>query len=159
MGRLSGTLIIAAVGKMKHKQLQAIQADYLKRLRHYTTIQLTETKDWFGRGMPDSVAIQREGELLLKATEDAHHLIALTPTGQTFSSPELATFLQDKVEKYGKLAFLIGGPAGFSDEVLAVCHDQISLSRLTFPHELARIILLEQLYRACTILNGESYHK
>jgi 23S rRNA (pseudouridine1915-N3)-methyltransferase len=74
-------------------------------------------------------------------------------------SPELADLLQKEVMAYGRLAFLIGGPYGFSDEVLTACHLQLSLSSLTFPHELARIVLLEQLYRACSILNGEKYHK
>ena len=90
---------------------------------------------------------------------DSRRLIALTPTGKLRSSPKLASWLQKRVEVYGRLALLIGGPLGFSDEVLAACDEQISLSPLTFPHELARILLLEQLYRACTILAGEQYHK
>jgi len=67
--------------------------------------------------------------------------------------------LQRQIQIYGQLAFLIGGPMGFSDEVLTQCDEQLSLSPLTFPHELARVMLLEQLYRACTILGNEPYHK
>ncbi|MBP6806203.1 MAG: 23S rRNA (pseudouridine(1915)-N(3))-methyltransferase RlmH, partial [Chloroflexi bacterium] len=75
------------------------------------------------------------------------------------TSPALAQFLQKQIEVHGRLAFLIGGPVGFSDDVLAAAHHQIALSPLTFTHELARVIFLEQLYRAFTILNGENYHK
>jgi 23S rRNA (pseudouridine1915-N3)-methyltransferase len=159
MGRLGGRLLVAAVGKIKEKHWQAAQADYVKRLNRYTDFQLVEVKDAMGRTVPEAVARQREGEQLLQAVGDMHRLIALSPEGKQMSSPELAEFLQKEVVTYGRLAFFIGGPLGFSDEVLTTCHLQLSLSLLTFPHEMARIILLEQLYRACTILSGEKYHK
>ena len=157
--RLNGRLTIAAVGKIKNKAWLAAQQDYVKRLGWYTTVDLVELKDVVGRSVPDSVALAREGEQLLKSTTNSSRLIALTPTGTLYSSPDLAVWLQKRVEGYGRIAFLIGGPLGFSDEVLAACDEQISLSPLTFTHELARVLLLEQLYRACTILAGEQYHK
>ena len=159
MPRLGGRLLVTAVGKIKEKHWQAAQTDYVKRLGRYTNFQLIEVKDAVGRSVPETVARQREGEQLLSVTSEMQRLIALTPEGQQVASPELANFLHKEVVAYGRLAFLIGGPFGFSDEVLAACHLQLSLSALTFPHEMARIILLEQLYRACTILNGEKYHK
>ena len=159
MPRLNGRLLLAAVGKIKEKHWQAAQADYVKRLGRYTDFQLVEVKDAVGRNVPEAVAMQREGERLLEATSGVQRLIALTPEGKQMSSPKLARFLQKEVVVYGRIAFLIGGPYGFSDEVLATCHWQLSLSPLTFTHEMARILLLEQLYRACTILNGEKYHK
>jgi 23S rRNA (pseudouridine1915-N3)-methyltransferase len=159
MPRLGGRLLVAAVGKIKEKHWQAAQTDYVKRIGRYTDFQLVEVKDAVARSVPEAVARQREGEQLLQATVDYHRLIALTPIGKQVDSPELADFLQKEVMAYGRLAFLIGGPYGFSDEVLTACHLQLSLSSLTFPHELARIVLLEQLYRACSILNGEKYHK
>jgi 23S rRNA (pseudouridine1915-N3)-methyltransferase len=159
MPRLNGRLLLAAVGKIKEKHWRAAQADYVKRLGYYTDFQLVEVKDGVGRSVPAAVAMQREGERLLLATTETQRLVALTPIGKQMSSPELAEFLQKEVVAYGRLAFLIGGPYGFSDEVLAACHQQLSLSSLTFTHEMARIVLLEQLYRACTILNGEKYHK
>ena len=157
--RLNGRLTIATVGKVKNKAWLAAQADYVKRLGHYTTLDLIEVKDVVGRSIPDEVAMAKEGEQLLQAVADSQRLIALTPTGKLRSSPSLATWLQKRVVDYGRIAFLIGGPLGFSDDVLAACHEEISLSPLTFTHELARILLLEQLYRACTILAGEQYHK
>ena len=157
--RLNGRLTLATVGKIKNKAWLAAQADYVKRLGHYTSLELVEVKDVVGRSVPDGVAMAREGEQLLQAVADSHRLIALTPTGKLRSSPALAVWLQRQVVEYGRIAFLIGGPLGFSDDVLAACHEEISLSPLTFTHELARILLLEQLYRACTILAGEQYHK
>ena len=157
--RLNGRLTIAAVGKVKNKTWLAAQNDYVKRLSRYTSLELIEVKDAVGRSVPDGVAMQREGEQLLQAAASSSWLVALTPTGKLRSSPNLAKWLQKRVEVYGRVAFLIGGPVGFSEDVLAACHEQISLSPLTFTHELARILLLEQLYRACTILAGEPYHK
>lgn len=159
MSRLNGRLTLAAVGKIKNKAWLAAQDDYVKRLGHYTTLNLVEVKDVVGRSVPDDVAMAREGEHLLQAAADSSRLVALTPTGKLVTSPNLALWLQNRVEAYGRIAFLIGGPLGFSDDVLAACHEEISLSPLTFTHELARILLLEQLYRACTILAGEQYHK
>ena len=160
MGRkLSGRLTIAAVGKIKTKEWRLAQDDYSQRLQRYTTLELIEVRDMVGRGQPDAVAVQKEGEMLLAAAAAATRLIALTTTGQQLSSRQLADYLRQQVELYGHLAFLIGGPLGFSEELLVACHTEISLSSLTFTHEMARIILLEQLYRACTILKGEKYHK
>jgi 23S rRNA (pseudouridine1915-N3)-methyltransferase len=159
MSRLNGRLTIAAVGKIKNRAWLAAQNDYVKRLGRYTSLELVEVKDVVGRSIPDAVAMAREGEQLLQVVADSHRLIALTPMGKLRSSPNLARWLQKRVVDYGRIAFLIGGPLGFSDEVFTACHEQISLSPLTFTHELARILLLEQLYRSCTILAGEQYHK
>ncbi|MGC9397380.1 MAG: 23S rRNA (pseudouridine(1915)-N(3))-methyltransferase RlmH [Anaerolineae bacterium] len=156
---LTGKITLAAVGKLHGAYWRAAQQEYLARLRRYTDVKLIEVKDVVGRGIPDVVAMQREGEALLAAAKDARRVIALTATGKQMDSPGLADFLQKQIEIYGSLAFLIGGPVGLAPEVLKNCDDTLSLSPLTFPHELARVILLEQLYRAATILSGEQYHK
>ncbi|MBN1877104.1 MAG: 23S rRNA (pseudouridine(1915)-N(3))-methyltransferase RlmH [Anaerolineae bacterium] len=160
MSRLSGRLTLIAVGKLRQKAWLAAQAEYMKRLqRYYAGFDLVEVKDFVGRGAPDAVAMQREGDLLLKAAAPAGRRIALDVTGTQLDSPALAAFVQKRVETYGSLAFLIGGPVGLAPDVLTRCEDSLSLSPLTFPHELARILLLEQLYRAATLLSGEKYHK
>jgi len=159
MARLSGKITIVAVGKLRSEHWRAAQQDYLKRLRRYTHVALVEIKDAIGRSLPDAVAMQREGTALLAAAKDAHRTIALSATGKQMDSLRLASFLRKRIEVYGTIAFLIGGPVGLSPEVLAACDEQLSLSSLTFPHELARVVLLEQLYRAATILSGEKYHK
>ena len=158
MPRQIGQITLIAVGKLKMKSWQLAQAEYSQRLGFYTRLNLVELKDMVGQ-LPDPVAMVKEGELLLNAAATIPARIALTPTGQALTSPQLADFLQKQIERHNHLAFLIGGPLGFADEVLATCPQQISLSPLTFTHEMARVVLLEQLYRAFTILNGEKYHK
>lgn len=158
MARLAGKIIIVAVGKL-HSDWRAAQQDYLARLRRYTDVTLVEVKDVVGQGAPDTVALQREGEALLAAAKGARRVIALSATGKQMDSLGLADFLRKQIDVYRSLAFVIGGPVGLSPQVLAACDDKLSLSPLTFPHELARVILLEQLYRAATIISGEKYHK
>lgn len=159
MNGQAGHIQIAAVGKLKRREWRTVQDDYLQRLNRYTEASLLEVKDAVGRGFEDSVAMQREGEALLKATADSQRRILLSADGRMLSSRQLARLLQEQVEIYGRVAFLIGGPLGFAPEVTAAANSRLSLSRLTFPHDLARIMLLEQLYRAFTILRGEPYHK
>ncbi len=151
--------MVAAVGRVKKSQWQTAQADYLKRMKRYTDLSVAEVKDSVGRGFPDEVAMKREGDALLKASSNARKRILLSPEGHEFDSKAFSTYLRHQIEMYGHLAFLIGGPLGFSSEVEAEAEERLSLSRLTFPHELARILFLEQLYRAFTILRGEPYHK
>lgn len=155
----SDKIVVAAVGKLRRGELKALQADYLKRLQRYTAIRLVEVKDAVGRGYPDAVAMQREGEQLIKATGTAQRRILLSSDGKEMTSEGLAVFVQAQLETYDQIAFLIGGPLGFAAEVSEAANARLSLSKLTFPHELARIIFLEQLYRAFTILRGQKYHK
>jgi 23S rRNA (pseudouridine1915-N3)-methyltransferase len=105
------------------------------------------------------VAKDREGQKLLKASAAAQRRILLTEDGREMSSKKLARFVRSQLETYDRIAFLIGGPLGFADEVIAEADFRLALSQLTFPHEMARIIFLEQLYRAFTILKGQKYHK
>lgn len=155
----SDKIIVSAVGKLRSREWSAIQADYLQRLQRYTDIRLVEVKDAVGQGFPDVVAKNREGEQLLSATSTAQRRILLTENGKEMSSKKLARFIQSQLETYDQIAFLIGGPLGFADEVIAAADFQLALSRMTFTHEMARIIFLEQLYRAFTILRGQKYHK
>ena len=159
MTRKFGAIDLIAVGKMRTKHWLQAQQDYEKRLGFYTTFQLVEVKDFVGRGLPDGIAMQKEGELLLKGAAQANRLVLLSPTGRQLTSPGLADWLREGMERNGRYAFLLGGPLGFSDEVIAASHEQLALSPLTFTHELARVIFLEQLYRAFTIMHGEQYHK
>lgn len=159
MPRLGGHISVIAVGKIRKPHWKIAQEDYNLRIKRYTDFALVEIKDSVGRGQPDDVAKQKEGEQLLKAAGSAHRKIALTETGRPMDSERFAEYLQRQVQLYGRVTFLIGGPVGFSDDVLIECDEQLSLSPMTFPHELARVILLEQIYRACTLINNEQYHK
>jgi 23S rRNA (pseudouridine1915-N3)-methyltransferase len=159
MSWIGGAISIIAVGKLREPHWRAAQTSYLKRLRRYTKVAIIETKDIAGRSLPDVVALQREGEQLIKAAENADHKVLLNLTGRQMNSEQFAAYLQQQFVRHGHLAFIVGGPFGVSDEVVAGVNEQLSLSLLTFPHEVARVILLEQLYRGCTILNNEKYHK
>lgn len=159
MPRSIGHITVAAVGRLRERQWQAAQDEYTRRLRNYTDFKLVEVKDAVGKSLPDAVAVAREGEQLLAAAPRGSRLVLMSAEGRAMSSPELADYLQSHLEIHGDLTFLIGGPIGFDAAVTAAAHEQLALSRMTFPHELARVVLLEQLYRAFTILHGEPYHK
>lgn len=159
MPRATGHVTVAAVGRLRERHWQAAQDEYTRRLSHYTDFKLVEVRDAVGKALPDAAAVAREGGSLLAAAPHGARLIVMTADGREMSSPELAAYLQAQLESFGALAFLIGGPLGFDPTVSAAANDRLALSRLTFPHELARVILLEQLYRAFTILHGEPYHK
>ena len=155
----TGQIVVAAVGKLRHPLWRDAQNNYLKRLQRYADVQLVEVKDAVGHGFPDKVAVIREGEQLMRATSAVQRRLLLSPDGREMSSEAFAEFVNKQVEIYNRIAFLIGGPLGFSKEAIAVADMRLSLSQLTFPHELARILFLEQLYRAFTIIRGEPYHK
>lgn len=159
MYRFPGQIDLLTIGKLKTKHWLSAQNDYEKRLRRYGKFALHELKDHVGRGAEDAIAMSREGDALLQKATGANRVILLTPTGKQMSSEGLARYVNEQCTSYGRIAFLIGGPLGFSADVYQAAHDEIGLSQLTFTHEMARVIFLEQLYRACTILNNEPYHK
>lgn len=159
MPRAIGRIAVIAVGKLRERHWLSAQDEYARRLGHYTDFNLIEVKDAVGKSLPDAVAMVREGEQLLAAVPRGARLVVLDPGGKSMSSPDLAVWLQAQLEAHGSLTFLIGGPLGFDPAVTAATHERLALSPLTFTHEMARVILMEQIYRAFTILHGEPYHK
>ena len=157
--RLTGHLAVIAVGKLRRTAWREAQQDYVARLQRYTHLQLIELKDVVGHGVPDAVGKQRESQALLDAAADFPFTVALSAEGREMDSLQFADFIRRKIELYGRLAFLVGGPLGFEPRVADQCAFTLALSKMTFPHEIARLLLLEQLYRAATILSGEKYHK
>ena len=105
------------------------------------------------------LAMKREAESLLKALSTSSHVIALDKSGSTYSSVELSRHLETHFQRHSKFDFVIGGPHGLDGSVADASHEVMSLSSLTFPHDLARIMLAEQLYRVMSILNKLPYHK
>jgi 23S rRNA (pseudouridine1915-N3)-methyltransferase len=133
---------------------------YLGRLRHYTDLQLTELPDIKNAGkMKQDQLKTLEGELILKRVEATDLLILLDEKGRAGSSEDFASLIQTiGNQSVKKVIFVIGGAWGFSDQVYARAGRKMSLSSMTFNHELVRVIFLEQLYRAFTIIKGEPYH-
>jgi 23S rRNA (pseudouridine1915-N3)-methyltransferase len=155
---------IVTVGKLKEKYLKQGIEEYLKRLGSYAKIDVIEVAD---EKAPEELSgtemvqvKQKEGERILAKINPDAHVIALAINGKLKSSEELAESL-DKLATYGKskIAFVIGGSLGLSDEVLKRSDEQLSFSKMTFPHQLMRLILVEQIYRAYRINRGEPYHK
>jgi len=151
---------LIAVGKLRGSPFETAARDYLERLRHYVDIETVEIKTSLGRGKPEAEAVSAEGrDLLRHLRPEARHLVLHTG-GRGCSSEDFARRLQQFYERGPRqIDFMIGGAAGLSSEVLQAAQEQLALSTMTFAHELARVVLLEQLYRACTILRGEKYHK
>ncbi|ETI66850.1 23S rRNA (pseudouridine(1915)-N(3))-methyltransferase RlmH [Neobacillus vireti] len=155
---------IITVGKLKEKYLRLGIDEYLKRLSAYAKVEVIEVAD---EKAPEELSElemlqvkQKEGERILAKISQDTYVIALAIQGKLASSEELADSL-DKLATYGKskIAFVIGGSLGLSDEVLKRSNEQLSFSRMTFPHQLMRLILVEQIYRAYRINRGEPYHK
>lgn len=143
---------IVAVGKLHQQFIRDGVDEYLVRLRRYCDIDVVEVRESPSQAV--SVAMDDEGKRLI---EKAHvnMVFALDPHGKPFSSEEFASLLKDKQS----VAFIIGGANGLSDEVRRCANQLVSFSRMTFSHELCRLVLAEQLYRAMTILNNHPYHK
>ena len=147
------------IGKTKERHCAALVADYLARLARFTPSEVSELKEPSSSSVEQRV-IAWEGEKILTAVERDDFVVLLDEQGRQFSSPALAEFIGARQQASVKrLAFIIGGFAGVSAEVKQRVNLIWSLSPLTLPHDLARVVLTEQLYRAYTLLAGLPYHK
>lgn len=152
---------VVAVGKLKERFWAEACAEYLKRLQPYAKASVVEVADVDpARAGGEAQAVEREGAAILRVLPDRAHVIALAIDGKQRTSEELSRRI-DKLGLAGKseLAFIIGGSCGISAEVMARADETLSFGPITLPHNLARVVLLEQLYRACKISHGEPYHK
>ena len=136
-------------------------ADYEKRAGRYWSLDVVEVKEERARkGLSDEQVRAAEGTRILQRVPPGAEIVALTPDAKQWSSPQLASYLNDlAVQGKAGAAFLIGGALGLSDEILERAHRTLSISAMTLTHELARLVFTEQLYRAGTIVRGEPYHK
>ncbi|QUA52508.1 23S rRNA (pseudouridine(1915)-N(3))-methyltransferase RlmH [Aristaeella lactis] len=157
--------VILCVGKMKEKPYRQMADEYLKRLSRYGKYEETEIADLPEPASGTSEALEeqlktKEGEALLAKIRPGDRVIALTIGGKRRSSEELARHLAElKTGGVSHFVFVIGGSLGLGKNVLARADEEMSMSPMTFPHQLARVMLLEQLYRAEKINAGERYHK
>jgi 23S rRNA (pseudouridine1915-N3)-methyltransferase len=143
---------VAWVGKTKEPAIQALTDEYLKRISHYAEIA--------GLGLKDEIAILSlaSGDRQTSKKKERHKLVLLDSRGKQLSSEELAEFLEREQLNTTPLLFAIGGSDGFSEEARRQAGLTLSLGKMTLPHELARVVLVEQLYRAFTILKRHPYH-
>ncbi|WP_257347656.1 23S rRNA (pseudouridine(1915)-N(3))-methyltransferase RlmH [Pseudalkalibacillus decolorationis] len=155
---------IITVGKLKEKYLKQGIAEYQKRLGAYAKVEIIEVPDEKAPEQLSEIEMEQvknaEGERILTKINPDAHVIALAIEGKQQTSEQLAKNI-DQLATYGKskIAFIIGGSLGLSQAILNRSNDQLSFSKMTFPHQLMRLILLEQIYRAFRINRGEPYHK
>ncbi len=146
---------LICVGKLKDSHLEAVEEDYLKRLLNPNLV-IHEVRASAENRDAESDAVSKKLKELEK--DGPLHRVALTEWGKRHTSVDFAKWTAQLIEKPSKTVFIIAGAEGFDEALLKQCQDRISLSELTFPHKLARILLVEQLYRAQTIRVGHPYH-
>ena len=152
------TLLV--VGKTVEKHYITIINDYTERVKHYISFDIEvipELKNT--KSLTQEQQKEKEGELILKALQPGDTVVLLDEGGKEFRSVEFASWMERKLNTVNKrLVFVIGGPYGFSPSVYAATSEKLSLSKMTFSHQMIRILFVEQLYRAMNILNGGAYH-
>lgn len=151
-------LIVAAVGRPRNAALAAAIEDYESRAAKYWPLEVREVREESARGAPVALIREKEAERLAARVEGAT-VIACDERGSAMTSSTFATFVQESRERARDLAFVIGGAHGLGESIRARAQRSLSLAPWTMPHELARLVLAEQLYRAGTIVRGEPYHK
>ena len=148
---------IITVGNIKEKYLKEAIEEYKKRLSKYTELEIIEVKD---EGiLPKSQAMEKEREKIEKHLSGKEYLITLEIEGKELTSPELSKKIEEILIVNSNITFVIGGSYGISEILKKKSNFHLSFSKLTFPHQLFRVLLLEQIYRAFKIINNESYHK
>ena len=158
------TIKLICVGKLKESYFALAAAEYVRRLSRYAETEICEVPD---EKAPETLSVAErervkdaEGKRMLAKANDGEYLVALTPGGRELSSEAFSAALSGWMVAGGsRVAFMIGGSLGLSDEALKRANERIGFSKLTFPHQLFRIMLLEQIYRAFKIMKNEPYHK
>jgi 23S rRNA (pseudouridine1915-N3)-methyltransferase len=152
------TLLIL-VGKTTNKHFQAGITDYCERISHYMPFELVTIPELKNtKSLSEDQQKQAEGELILKQIQNSDTVVLLDEHGKAFRSIEFAKWLEQKRNTARRLVFVVGGPYGFSSDVYSRANEQLSLSKMTFSHQMIRLVFTEQIYRACTIIKGEPYH-
>ena len=151
---------LLAIGKTDSTELQKLIDEYTKRLSFYVKFEVEIIPDIKNvKNLSERKQNEKEGELILAKLTSTDRLILLDENGTSFSSIRFSGYLQKRMNSGVKtLVFVIGGPYGFSDEVYEKAHAKVSLSQMTFSHQMVRLFFIEQLYRAFTILRNEPYH-
>ena len=153
-------ITLLTVGKTEDAYLKEGIEKYVKRLKHYTRLELIDLPELKNtKALTEQQQKTKEAELILKKITSLDYVILLDEKGIEFTSKQLATYLDKKsISSTSSLVFVVGGPYGFDDSVYERANDKLSLSRMTFSHQMIRLFFTEQLYRAFTILKGEPYH-
>lgn len=151
---------LLVIGKTDNTFLEKLIDDYQKRLKFYVNYQIEIIPDVKNvKNLSQEQQKNKESELIFKKIEDSHYVVLLDENGKEYTSLQFADFLQKKMNTgIRQLTFIIGGAYGFSPEIYQRANEKCSLSKMTFSHQMVRLIFTEQLYRGFTILKNESYH-
>ena len=150
---------LVLVGKTVNKHFIAGIKDYAERITHYMPFNITTIPELKNtKSLSEQQQKEREGELILKLIQPSDTVVLMDEHGLEFRSIEFAKWIERKQATARRLVFIIGGPYGFSEKVYQVANEKISMSKMTFSHQMIRLIFVEQIYRAMTILNGGPYH-
>lgn len=151
---------LLVVGRTVDKHLEVLIADYVARIKHYLPFEMEVIPELRNaKSLSFEQQKDREGELILKSLKEGDRVVLLDEGGKEFRSVDFARHLEKcHASVARRMVFVIGGPYGFSASVYAAAHEKLSLSRMTFSHRMVRLFIVEQLYRAMTILKGEPYH-
>ncbi|PKA96662.1 23S rRNA (pseudouridine1915-N3)-methyltransferase [Flavobacteriaceae bacterium MAR_2009_75] len=154
------TIKLLAIGKTDSKPLQQLISEYEKRLKHYVKFEIDVIADIKNsKNLSEAQQKEKEGEQILKRLSPTDILVLLDENGKQFSSINFSGYLQKKMNAGIKqLVLVIGGPYGFSENIYQKAEGKISLSKMTFSHQMVRLFIIEQVYRAFTILKNEPYH-
>ncbi len=154
------TIKLVCIGKTDKKELEKLIKVYSDRLQHYVKFEFEIIPDLKKtKNLDENQQKQKEGELLLSGFQNSDFVVLLDEKGKQYTSEEFSVYLQKRMNTgLKRLIFIIGGPYGFSEEVYARANSKISLSKMTFSHQMVRLFFTEQLYRAFTILKNEPYH-
>ncbi len=150
---------VILVGKTQNKHFAAGIKDYSERISHYMPIEFKVIPELRNtKNLSEEQQENREGELIMKELQPSDTVVLMDEHGLELRSIELASWLQRKQNTVRRLVFVIGGAYGFAEDVYRRANEKLSLSRLTFSHQMVRLVFAEQIYRACTIIKGEPYH-
>ena len=151
--------ILIQVGKTTNKHFIAGINDYVERINHYMPFEVATIPELKNtKNLTEEQQKQAEGEQIIKQLQPSDTVVLLDEHGKELRSIEFADWLQRKQNTTRRLVFIIGGPYGFSKAVYERANEKLSLSKMTFSHQMVRLIFCEQIYRACTIIRGEPYH-
>ena len=153
------TISLLCIGKTDSKEISSLLENYEKRLRHYIRFERIELPDVKRKNLSPAQQKSAEAELLLKKLSPTDQVILLDEKGKEYRSVEWSAQLEAKmVQGTRRLVFLVGGPYGFDEQIYQRANSKLSLSRMTFSHQMVRLFFVEQLYRAFTIIRKEPYH-
>ena len=153
-------ILLIAVGKTDKKLISQLIDEYIKRIKFYIPIELKALPDVKkSKNLSEKEQKILEGHSIKKCLQPSDYIVLLDDKGKQLTSKDFAKYIENKTTSVSKrLVFLIGGPYGFSEEIVAVSNEKLSLSKMTLTHQMVRLLFAEQIYRAMTILNNEPYH-